>query len=182
MRSVCLRDVVRKEESPCGGGGTSPRLPRLLSGTRSGARHLSFFVAQPLLAVHLSRGELGSFFVGARYTCPACPGSCRGPCRDRAPLPIRAIIVSMRGGGQNLNELELFDSRRSQELRAEACSPMGFQIGDAVLRAAHLNAGIIVEVVNQQDGHEPPIAIIADCPGHARVERAGPSPIRVGLV
>src|SRR2546428_1957167 len=83
----------------------------------------------------------------------------------------------MRGGGQNLNELELFDSRRGQEFRSEACSPTGFQVRDTVLSMAHLNAGFIVEVVNQQDGEEPPVAIIADCPGHARVERAGPSRI-----
>ncbi len=86
----------------------------------------------------------------------------------------------MRGGGQNPNELKLFDSRRGQELRTEVCSPMGFQIRDTILSTAHLNAGFIVEVVYQQDGPEPPVAIIADCPGHAWVERAGP--IRIGLV
>ena len=84
----------------------------------------------------------------------------------------------MRGDGQNLNDLELFDSRGTQELRSEVCSPMGFQVRDTILRTDHLNAGFIVKVENQQDGHEPPVAMIADCPGHARVERA--VPLRIG--
>src|SRR6266446_2041280 len=88
----------------------------------------------------------------------------------------------MRGGGQHPNEFELFDSRRGQEVRTEACSPMGFQIRDAVLSMAHLNARFIVEVVNQQDGDEPPVAIIADYPGNARVKRTRSSPIWIGLV
>src|SRR4029077_1556479 len=55
-------------------------------------------------------------------------------------------------------------------------------IRDTVLSTAHLNACFIVEVVDHQDGHEPPVAIIANYSGNARVERAGPSPIRIGLV
>src|SRR6266481_1056441 len=94
----------------------------------------------------------------------------------------RGALLSMRGGGQHSHEFELLDFRRGQEVRAEACSPMWFQIRDAVLSMTHLNAGFIVEVVNQQNGDESSVAIIANCPGHARVERAGPRPIWIGLI
>src|SRR5260370_32492662 len=83
--------------------------------------------------------------------------------------------LSMRGRRQQSDQLELFDFRRTQEVRAEACFPMRVQIRDAVLRVAHLNARFIVEVVNQQDGNEPPGAIIAYYPGNTRVKRARPS-------
>src|SRR5216684_6730812 len=110
---------------------------------------------------------------GGKEACPCSAGI----------LPaLRPNMVSMRGRRQHSNQLELFDFRRSQEVRAEPCFPMRFQIRDAVLRVAHLNVRFIVEVVNQQDGQEPPVAIIADYPGHARVKRAGPSPIWIGLV
>src|SRR5258708_4422399 len=107
---------------------------------------------------------------------------------SRAPsFPFKVIVLSsqslsMRRRSQNPNQLELFDFRRSQEVCAEACFPMRFQIRDAVLRMAHLNARFIVEVVNQQNGDKPPVASIADCSGYARVERTGPNPIWIGLV
>src|SRR5712691_1391657 len=88
----------------------------------------------------------------------------------------------MRGRRQHPHELELLDSRRSQEVRTEACLPTRFQIRDAVLSMAHLNAGLIVEVVNQQDGQKTPVTSIADYPRHARVKVAGPSPIWIGRV
>src|SRR5258708_10159185 len=88
----------------------------------------------------------------------------------------------MRGRRQQSHQLELFNFRRSQEVRAEPCFPLRFQIRDAVLSMAHLNARFIVEVVNQQDGDESPVAIIADYPGNARVECASPSTIWIGLV
>src|SRR5258708_29506455 len=88
----------------------------------------------------------------------------------------------MRRCSQNPNQLELFDFRRSQEVRAEACFPMGFQIRDTVLRMAQLNAGLIEAVINKKNGDKPPVASIADCSGYARVERTGPNPIWIGLV
>src|SRR5260370_20109091 len=88
----------------------------------------------------------------------------------------------MRGRREQSHQLELFDSRRSQEVRAEACFPMWLEIRDAVLSMADLNARFIVEVVNQQDGDESPVAIIADYPGNARVKRTRPSPIWVGFI
>src|SRR5260370_8179485 len=88
----------------------------------------------------------------------------------------------MRGRREQSHQLELFDSRRSQEVRAARCSPMWLEIREAVLSMADVNARFIVEVVNQQDGDESPVAIIADYPGNARVKRTRPSPIWVGFI
>src|SRR5437879_6491699 len=98
------------------------------------------------------------------------------------PRQSSETAASMRGRRQQSHQLELFNFRRSQEVRAEPCFPTRFQIRDAVLSMAHLNARFIVEVVNQQDGDESPVAIIADYPGNARVECASPSTIWIGLV
>src|SRR5260370_41841309 len=88
----------------------------------------------------------------------------------------------MAGGGRRQSAFDSCDTRGGKEAPSKACPPMGSTIRAPVLRMAHLNAGFLVKVRTQQDGKEPPVAIIANCPGNARVERAGSSPIWIGLV